>query len=237
MKNIKTILFDLDGTLLPMDIEKFKSIYFYEIGKYFEGTFDSRSLMKNIWESTKVMVSNTELRTNEDVFWEDFLNRLGDVSENIKDHFMEYYETGFQKVKAATTKSEDMINSVKLLKKQGYEVVIATNPVFPRKAIYDRIRWAGFEPEEFKYITTFENNHYCKPQLEYYKEILEILKCNPKDCMMVGNNEQEDIIASKLGIKTWLITDCLIDIGEDKSLSDYSGSAKDFYGFIERLTE
>jgi len=235
MKNIKTILFDLDGTLLPMDMEKFTNIYFREMGIHFHGVFDPKVLMSNVWESTKVMVKNTELRTNEDVFWEDFSVRLGDHSDHIKENFMEYYETGFQKVKASTTQSEAMINAVKHLKEQGYEVVVATNPMFPRPAIHDRIRWAGFEPEEFKYITSFEDNHYCKPQLAYYEEILKVLKRKPEECMMVGNNAQEDIIAGKLGIKTWLVTDCLIDDGKEKMESDYTGTAKEFYEFIKNM--
>jgi len=235
MKNIKTILFDLDGTLLPMDMEKFTQIYFYEMGKCFAGQFDPKVLASNVWESTKVMVANTEKRTNEAVFWEDFEKRLGDSSSVLKEQFMDYYNNGFKKVQASTTQSNAMIKAVKTLKEKGYEVVVATNPMFPRQAIHDRIKWAGFEPEEFAYITSFEDNHYCKPQLHYYEELLEVLGRKPEECLMVGNNVQEDMIAGKLGLKTWLVTDCIINRSSEAYTVDHEGTAEAFYDFIESL--
>lgn len=49
------------------------------------------------------------------------------------------------------------------LKRRGFGVALATNPIFPSVATESRIRWAGLEPEEFALYTTYENTAYCKP--------------------------------------------------------------------------
>jgi FMN phosphatase YigB (HAD superfamily) len=125
--------------------------------------------------------------------------------------------------------------SVSILKLKGYTVVLATNPLFPEKAIHHRIRWAGFEPEDFSYISTFEKNHYCKPELKYYEEILKDIDKKPYDCLMVGNDVEEDIIAKKLGLTTYLITNNILHRTDEEIITDYSGEYEDFYKFASEL--
>ena len=102
---------------------------------------------------------------------------------------------------------------------KGIRVVLATNPLFPSVATENRIRWAGLRPEDFAYFTTYENSRYCKPNLDYYREILEKLSLKPEECLMVGNDVGEDMVAEQMGMKTFLLTDCLIN----KAGSDISG--------------
>jgi FMN phosphatase YigB (HAD superfamily) len=232
---LNTILFDLDGTLLPMDMKAFEKLYFGAMSGYLADLIAPQELVKNIWASTTAMVKNTEHRTNEEVFMEDFKTRIDGALEVYKDRFNKFYDTEFIKAKAAVFESKLMQESVKLLKEKGYKLIIATNPLFPLKAIYHRIRWAGFEPSEFEYITSYEQSHYCKPQLKFYEEILKDIEKKPEDCMMVGNDVQEDIIAGKLGLKTFLIRDCLLHRTEDETTADYEGDYESFYEFVTEL--
>jgi FMN phosphatase YigB (HAD superfamily) len=232
---LNTILFDLDGTLLPMDMKAFEKLYFGAMSGYLADLTESQELVKNIWASTTAMVKNTEHRTNEEVFMEDFKTRINGELEVYKDRFDKFYDTEFIKAKAAVFESKLIQESVDLLKRKGYKLVIATNPLFPLKAIHHRIRWAGFEPSEFEYITSYEQSHYCKPQLKFYEEILEDIEKKPEECMMVGNDVQEDIIAGKLGLKTFLIKDCLLHRTEDETAADYEGDYESFYEFVKEL--
>jgi FMN phosphatase YigB (HAD superfamily) len=232
---LNTILFDLDGTLLPMDMKAFEKLYFGAMSGYLADLTESQELVKNIWASTTAMVKNTEHRTNEEVFMEDFKTRINGELEVYKDRFDKFYDTEFIKAKAAVFESKLIQESVELLKRKGYKLVIATNPLFPLKAIHHRIRWAGFEPSEFEYITSYEQSHYCKPQLKFYEEILEDIEKKPEECMMVGNDVQEDIIAGKLGLKTFLIKDCLLHRTEDETAADYEGDYESFYEFVKEL--
>jgi FMN phosphatase YigB (HAD superfamily) len=102
--------------------------------------------------------------------------------------------------------------------------VLATNPLFPAVATESRIRWAGLSPEDFELYTTFENSRYCKPNLAYYEDILATLSVSGEECVMVGNDVEEDMIAERLGMKTFLLTDCLINKnGEDISKWAHGG--------------
>ncbi len=232
---INTILFDLDGTVLPLDMDKFSKIYFQELSSFFMET-DTKHLISNIWKATEAMIQNTDNKTNEDVFMETFKTLIGDGEmENYINKFDEFYDTGFLKTKAATSKNSWMEKSIIELKLKNYKLVLATNPLFPAKAIHHRIRWAGFDPSDFIYITAYEHNHFCKPQIQYYEEILSDIGKSSKECLMVGNDVQEDLIASKIGISTFLIQDHLIHRRNEEIVSDFKGHYEDFFHFVEGL--
>ena len=113
--------------------------------------------------------------------------------------------------------------------------MLATNPLFPRVSTESRVRWAGLDKEDFALITTFEDYSYCKPNLEYYKEILAKLDLNAEECVMVGNDVNEDMVAEKLGMKVFLLTDCVIN-KDNKDISVYpNGGFDQLKEFIENL--
>ena len=88
----------------------------------------------------------------------------------------------------------------------------------------------GFEPSDFEIVTTYEDYSFAKPNLGYYKEVTKILGVEPEECVMVGNDVLEDMISSELGVKTFLLTDCIIN---RKNL-DYSKHEQgDFLKLIE----
>lgn len=230
-----TFLFDLDGTLLPMDFDKFMALYFGNLGQYFKDKLDPRLLAKYIMASTEEMVKANNNDTNETVFMNHFETLIDGDIEEYKQMFLDFYNSEFENVKASTYESIEMRKSIDLLKEKGYEVAIATNPLFPLIANYHRLRWAGFKPEEFLHITSFENNSYCKPHLEYYKEVLSEIKRNPQECYMVGNDIYDDLSVGKLGVETYLITDCLLNKHNQENTADHTGTYKDFYQFVVEL--
>jgi FMN phosphatase YigB (HAD superfamily) len=232
---MNTILFDLDGTLLPMNTDAFAKAYFNEIGSYFSDLIDGRELLGHILGSTKAMVTNTEFKTNEEVFMEDFRARIGDDIDLYKERFNTFYDTGFLNLKSSIFQSPLMIKAVNSIKEKGYNMVVATNPQFPLKAILHRIEWAGLEPEDFIYISSYEKNHYCKPQIKFYEEILKDIGKTPEECLMVGNDVEEDLIAGKLGIKTYLIEDNVQNSSKKEIVCDFKGSYEDFLKFAEEL--
>ena len=114
----------------------------------------------------------------------------------------------------------------------GYRVVLATNPIFPAIATQSRIRWTGLEPEDFEFITTYENSSYSKPNPRYYEEVLEKIGCTPAECLMVGNDVTEDGAAKKLGIDVFFLIDCLIN-QEGRDISgEPHGSWEDLMAYI-----
>ncbi|WHH59375.1 HAD family hydrolase [Petroclostridium sp. X23] len=229
---INTFLFDLDGTLLPLDMDRFMKLYFDELGKCFSDMISPEVLYKYIWESTEAMVTNTDYRTNEEVFMDKFSSLIDGNIETYQSRFDAFYDHEFLNVKASVQSMPLIKECISILKEKSYELVVATNPLFPKKAILHRIVWAGLDPKDFTYITSYENNHYCKPQIKYYEEILNEIKKSPEQCIMVGNDVQEDLIASKLGVKTYLITDNMIHRSKNDFITDYKGTYQEFYDYV-----
>lgn len=233
---MNTILFDLDGTLLPMDQELFIRQYFKQLISHFiPKGFGPEELINGVNEGTKAMLGNDGNLKNEDRFWKVFSDNLEEDMRAYEQDFFEFYQTKFQNVKATTTSSEHAARCIKKLKDKNYFIVVATNPVFPPVATLSRIAWAGLNPEDFIHITTYDNSSYCKPNLEYYKEILEIIGKDPSECMMVGNDVTEDMCAKNLGMDTYLITDCLINTHDLPTDQFIKGSLEDFERFVDSL--
>ncbi|MBN2604246.1 MAG: HAD hydrolase-like protein [Bacilli bacterium] len=232
---INTILFDLDGTVLPMDFDQFMRQYFINLGIHFKDKIDPNLLVQYVRECSDLMIGNDTGNTNEEVFMAAFEKRIGHDITEYKEMFSMYYDTLFQRVQATTYPSKEMIESVKILQEKGYTIVLATNPLFPMKANHHRVRWAGLTPEDFSYISAFEMNHYCKPNAMYFEEVLQTIQKKPEECMMIGNDVVDDLGAMKLGIKTYIITDCIVNRNNIDYHSDYKGNYQDFLQFVKAL--
>lgn len=210
--SITTVLFDLDGTLLPMDLEEFVKGYLTLLAKKLAPYgYDPKQLMNTIWAGTGAMVKNDGSRTNEAAFWEVFAQVYGEKTRTDKPLFDEFYEKEFNEAKVFCGYNPAAAETVHQLQQMGYRIVLATNPLFPATATEARIRWAGLEPTDFALYTTYENSHSSKPNPAYYQEILHRLHVQPEECLMVGNDVSEDMVAGELGIHTFLLTDCLIN--------------------------
>ncbi len=230
--DIKAVLFDLDGTLLPMDQDKFVSAYFKLLAaKLAPLGYEPEKLIDSVWKGTAAMIKNDGSCKNEDAFWKVFAKIYGEAAV-IKDKSVidGFYSEEFNQVKALCGFAPEAKEVVELVKAKGMRAVLATNPLFPSIATENRICWAGLEPSDFELYTTYENSSYCKPNLEYYKEILAKLNLKPEECLMAGNDVAEDMVAETLGMKVFLLTDCLIN----KIKQDISGYA---HGNFEKLKE
>ncbi len=209
---IDTVFFDLDGTLLPMDQEEFVNTYMGLLAKKMAPQgYDPKHLVAAMWAGTQAMVENDGKQTNEAVFWADFCHIFGPDARKDEPLFAEFYAADFGQVRTVCGFAPEAAEVIGLLKEKGVRRVLATNPLFPEIATRQRIRWAGLEPEDFVLVTTYENSRFCKPNPEYYRELLDKLGLEPEHCLMVGNDVEEDMLPAKgLGIQTFLLTPCLI---------------------------
>ena len=231
---MKAILFDLDGTLLPMQQDEFTTAYFDRLSKKLAPCgYEPKRLIEGVWQGTKAMVKNNGKQTNEQVFWKEFAGLFGDKVYSDIDKFNEFYETDFDKLKNHCGYNEQANQTIQTLKEKGFVLVLATNPVFPMTAQKKRMLWAGINPDDFTWITSYENSHSCKPNPQYYKEIAEKIGIKPGDCLMVGNDTTEDAAAMLTGADFFLLTDCLMN-QERKDISKYSrGSFTQLFNYIE----
>lgn len=234
--SIKVVLFDLDGTLLPMTQENFIKAYFGTMAKTLAPYgYEPEKLGKGIMAGIAAMTNNDGSVTNEEAFWNVFAGILGEHVRGDLDKFEAYYRNEFQTVKDACGFHEEAAKTVAEIKKKGFRVALATNPLFPGIATESRIRWAGLAPENFEIYTTYENSRFCKPNTQYYLEIVNQLGVKPEECMMVGNDVTEDMVTETLGMKVFLLTDDLIN-KENVDISRYPhGSFGELMEYIETL--
>ena len=232
-KNIKAIFFDLDGTLLPMDQEVFAKAYFGALVKNLATRgYAPDALIKTVWAGTEAMIKNDGSVTNEEAFWQTFCSSFGEGAIKEREALEDFYKTDFEAVKKSVGFLPSAKHTVDKLSSLGIRLILATNPIFPAVATHARIRWAGLEREKFEYVTTYENSHFAKPNLAYYREILSATGLSADECLMVGNDAHEDMVAEELGMRVFLLTECLIN-KTGKDLAKYpSGNLDDLMHFI-----
>lgn len=233
---ITSVWFDLDGTLLPMDQDEFTKGYFGLLtAKLAPKGYDPKKLIDAVWTGTAAMVKNDGSQTNEAAFWQKFAQIFGKQSLLDKPLFEEFYAQEFQAAKTFCGHNPKAAEAVRTIKGAGCQVVLATNPIFPEIATRSRIRWAGLEPEDFALYTTYENSRWSKPSLGYYQELLNALGLQAEECLMVGNDVTEDMVARELGINVFLLTDCLIN-REGKDIASYPhGGFEDLIDYWTRI--
>ncbi len=229
----KAIFFDLDGTLLPCDIDAFTKAYFTELAKVLAPHgYEKDELVAAIWGGTKKMYMNDGTKTNRDVFWECFAHSAkGDVkeAERLCDAF---YSKEFHNARAVCRENPFAVEAVKAARAAADVVVCATNPLFPMVGQLSRLSWVGLEGNMFDTVTSYEENCYCKPNPEYYRAICSRFELDPAEVLMIGNDEDEDMhAASSLGIDTYLVTDCLIP----SKKKPYEGKRGTFAEMVEFL--
>jgi FMN phosphatase YigB (HAD superfamily) len=208
---INTILFDLDGTLLRFKQDEFINVYFSELKKVFVKLgLDPDLAVKGVWVGTKAMVLNDGAVLNTERFWDAFSEFVGITGEQLKAAELacdEFYSNDFNIAKKVLQHSDIPTRLVHAMRDKGYTVVLATNPLFPPCAVDSRLAWIDLKPQDFELITHYENSSFCKPNPEYYKEVLKKIGKTASECIMVGNSPAEDMCVSKLGCEVFLVTD------------------------------
>lgn len=234
--SVRYILFDLDGTLLPMDQDTFVKAYFGNLAKKLAPHgYEPEKLIKAIWAGTAAMVKNDGICTNEQAFWNYFVTVFGKDAREDEPKFAEFYRTDFQNVQSVCGYTARANETVQALKAMGFTLVLATNPIFPAIATESRMRWAGLNKEDFVHYTTYENSSACKPNLQYYRDVLAVIGAKPEECLMVGNDVAEDMVAAKLGMKVFLLTDCIIN-KNNEDISGYpQGSFDELIAFVREM--
>ena len=117
MRKYTTILFDLDGTLLPMDQDQFTYTYFKELAvKLAPLGFDPKALAGNIWAGVAAMVKNDGSVTNEEAFWREFSHIYGETVRNYLPVFEEFYANEFQNAQSVcgfSPESKEIVEKIK----------------------------------------------------------------------------------------------------------------------------
>lgn len=246
--NITILLFDIDNTLLLFDDHEFLRKYVKLIHGFFQEELTSLEEFTNIFltSTNKMTEKEPSHLDNLSKFALDFESKIGVPRTEIVNRFLLFYQNEFEQVCRMMTPAEGVFPLLTLASKH-YSLVAATNPLFPSIANNKRLSISGLDRFSWEEITSAEDYHYTKPHLEFYEELLERIKKNPAECIMVGDDPINDMVAGKLGIKTFLVSSdgrAFADIIKTQPefldvefKADYTGSLRDFYNSLRHFID
>ncbi|MDW8069045.1 MAG: HAD family hydrolase [Anaerolineae bacterium] len=237
---IRAVLLDLDNTLLENDMETFVPAYLGLLSQFIADYYPPDAFIRHLMRATDAMMANNgSERTNREVFDAAFFPAIGRTREEMEPLFEEFYATRFPALRALTRPVRIARPLMEWLFRQGFQVAIATNSLFPRTAIEQRLAWANVPMEEFPYhlITSYEVMHASKPHPAFFSEIAQRLGRAPEECIMVGDEWKMDIHpARQVGMQTFWIADRETPPPAGEPPPDGQGALADFARWMLRKT-
>jgi FMN phosphatase YigB (HAD superfamily) len=201
---IHALLLDLDDTLLENNVDRFLPAYLQRLGTYMNDLVPAERFIPLLLQATRVMAENIDPeRTLERAFAATFYPSLGVSEDSLRPRIDSFYETEFPRLRSLTRPFAEAPRVVRQARERGFDLAIATNPLFPRTAIEQRLDWAGVPVSQNTYelITSYDAVHFAKPFPAYYAEALALLGRPPREAVMAGDNVDADLApASLLGI-------------------------------------
>lgn len=202
----RALLLDLDGTLLQNDLERFMPVYLRALTQAVAPQVEAERFLQALGAGVQAMLASTDGKSNEVVFWQAFAPQLTVPRETLEPVLERFYETTFATLAHVTAPVAGAREVVAAAKGAGWKLALATNPVFPRRAIEHRIAWAGLEPAAFDLITDYATMHSTKPHARYFLEVAELLGAAPAACVMAGNHLSDDLLgAREAGMSTFFV--------------------------------
>ncbi|MGB4593046.1 MAG: HAD family hydrolase [Coriobacteriia bacterium] len=230
---MRGILFDLDGTLLDIDLPGFLDRYFRALTLASEpllaDSLSGDALMAAIQSATGRMMESHAGRTNREVFADEFSSAAGLDFDEAWPVYARFYAEVFPGLRGGSGPASGAREVLETAMSLGLRVAIATNPIFPRETIDHRLAWAGLDDLQLQTVTSYETMTACKPHPEYFVQTAALLGLEPSDCMMVGDDRFLDMPAADTGMKTFYVGP------SPDAVADYRGSLMDLAGLLPRI--
>jgi FMN phosphatase YigB (HAD superfamily) len=224
--SIQAILFDLDGTLLDNDMGTFLPHYFRMLTARVAHLVPADEFMARLMYATEIMMANDGRATNQDVFAAVFYPLAGHSREELEPIFLDFYTDDFPALEKYTRFRPEARQIVQLAFDLGYDVVVATNPLFPAIAVEQRLAWAGVADFPYHLVTSYENSRAAKPNLLYFQGILETIG-QPASASLVVGDEDMDMVAAHLGCPTFLVNGPRTELAPTTPEPRYRGTLAD----------
>lgn len=234
---IKAILFDLDGTLLRVQMEHFIPRYVERLAAYCAPQIKPRRFTRAMLDAIRQLITEDGDGhiSNEQRLFALLKQQLGIAETLLVEslaHYAEHHLDELHHLVHPIPLAQQIVNDCH---RRNIPLVLATNPVFPRFMIEARMAWAELDLRCFLHLTSYENSRYCKPQAGYFAEIATLINVPPERCLMVGNDSSHDLAAAAVGMQTFLVDTWLVERNEKKWPCHYRGDHRALQIFLEQL--
>jgi FMN phosphatase YigB (HAD superfamily) len=208
------LLLDLDGTLVGLSYGFFRGPYVEAVAAHFPG-FPLDRFRDALWSSFGEIMEHARAdgESNEAGFLRAFAAATGMGQEEARGRFAAFYRESFPGLASHAEVVPMAAELVVKAREAGYRLVLATNPIFPRAANLERLSWAGIDPSLFDFVPGVGEFGTCKPQPAFFRACAAAVGVLPGRCLMVGNDEEQDLPAADAGMKTFLVRPFLISRG------------------------
>jgi len=206
---LKAVLFDLDNTLILFEETTFLNGYYPVLAARFAGVFPDGQFADRLMKATIELRHNDGSKSNRELFMGTLCDGLNMKRDEVWARFEQFFSLDFEIFKDAVTAAPGAGEAFRHVKDRRLKLVVATNPIWPLVVQKKRLAWAGLGDIEVDLITHIDNMGYCKPQLGYYRQVCQLIGVQPGECLMVGDDPANDMVAAKTGMKTYQATDSL----------------------------
>ncbi len=236
-----TMLIDLDDTLLGNNMDTFIPEYFGRLSNHLSALVKPELLLPALLTATREMTQNLEInRTLQETFNHSFFPSLTLDKEKMALLIDEFYKSQFPKLKAITKVIPASKSLIEKCIQREYPVGIATNPLFPRTAIIQRLQWAGLDPSSFPFalIPSYEDFHFAKPNPAFFAEFLARLGFPDQPAIMIGNDKYYDIDSARsFGIPAFWVAQSSEHVSNPPDAGTGVGTLDDIITWVDDLDE
>lgn len=234
---IEAVWFDLDGTLIDVDMERFIPVYLRRLAERLRPHAEPQRTLHTLRTATMAMLGKTGgdgsleallrglLESELQLPWQAYQDALADF---CRDDLPE-----LQPLVRPHPLARQLVESCVA---NGWQVVLATNPIFPREVVEARLAWGNLDDLPFRPVTSYENSRHCKPHPGFFHDLLALLELPAHACLMVGNDSSHDLAAGQVGMPTCLLTTWRID-REPRYRADWEGSHPEFLGQLRAVRQ
>ncbi|MFE7802014.1 HAD family hydrolase [Nocardia sp. NPDC057440] len=205
MTGYRTVLWDLDGTLVGLHQRTFQVLMPLGAAQAFRDLMPPRRFLRTLNGVLGVVRANDTEYTNTDLMIRLLAERMGIEQSLAARRLHRLAEIDFPRLRWCFSPQPQAVDTVNMLHAKDITQVVATNPLWPLSTVTTRLRWGGYEPEVFTFHTSGENMRSSKPRIEFYRELLERLGAEPGECVMIGNDAAKDAPAARIGIPVFLV--------------------------------
>lgn len=236
LNNIQAILFDLDGTLVDVDMNRFVPSYLRRLTEYMRAQVNPAQAIQTLHHAVAAMFANTDAnRTLESILLDVLDSELAISPELYAASLEQLCQNDLEELRPLVTGHPLSPQLIESSLNNGWEVVLATNPIFPRVVIDARLAWGELSSEDFHHVTAYETAHFCKPSALFFEEVLQQLQLPAEACLMVGNDTLHDLSASQVGMQTCLLTPWSIKRSEAHFKADWQGCHEELLALLESI--